>query len=152
MDLFQEQKQFVREIKDSINPLFAESVSQFDFVIRDFIVNKQLFQQGVDGNNEKLVNRKTGSRGYARITIQRKRRLGQPVDRITLHDKERFVGSIDIEARDGEFEVDSDVDYDKYIFDRYGVDVLKPSQENMTEFIENFFIPKLVEFTNTKLQ
>jgi hypothetical protein len=136
MGIFDDQIAFIDKFENDLFLVVQGSIEQFGFVIKDFIVNKQLFQKGIDGDGEKLP-------GYKRTTIRIKLSKGQPVDRTTLHDTEKFVGSIVIDAFDDRFEVGSNVSYDKFIVKRYGKNVLKPTQENFEEFLKVYFLPKL---------
>lgn len=129
---------FVRDIEDRLIFETAEQVfNQFGFVIKDFIVNKQLFREGIDGTGERITP------GYARTTIRIKISKGQPADRVTLRDTGRFVDSITINATSNSLVITSDVIYDKYIFKKYGRDVIRPTAENLIDFIEKFYIPSL---------
>jgi len=138
---------FVRDIEDRLIFETAEQVfNQFGFVIKDFIVNKQLFREGIDGTGERIAP------GYARTTIRLKISKGQPADRVTLHDSERSVDSITIEGTADSLVISSDVVYDKYIFKKYGKDVIRPTAENLIEFIEKFYIPRLKERVQNQLK
>lgn len=143
MGLFDRQIKFIDELEQTFMAELEKTIRSFDFVLKDFIVNKQLFQQGIDGDGDKLP-------GYKRTTIRYKLRKGQPVDRTTLHDEENFVASIHIDAKSDHFEVTSDVTYDKYIIKKYGRDVLKVTNENMREFMENYFLPNLKQKINVR--
>lgn len=144
MSIFQRQINFIDEFESSINETFKSTIESFGFVMKDFIVNKQLFQKGIDGNEKRL-------QGYKRTTIRIKIGKGQPVDRTTLHDQEKFVGSIDIDAFSDRFEVSSNVSYDKFIIKRYGKGIFKLTDENMREFMVNYFLPNLKRNNNDKL-
>lgn len=141
MSIFFEQIAFIDSFQEKLFNTFQEVVNQFGFVIRDFVVNKQLFQKGIDGKGERLP-------GYQRTTIRIKLGKGQPVDRTTLHDTEKFVGSIVVDAFQDRFEISSNVTYDKFIIRRYGRDILRPTDENFEEFMINFFLPKLKDNVN----
>lgn len=141
MSIFFEQIAFIDDFQEKLFNTFQDVVNQFGFVIRDFVVNKQLFQKGIDGKGERLP-------GYQRTTIRIKLGKGQPVDRTTLHDTEKFVGSIVVDAFQDRFEISSNVSYDKYIIRRFGLDILRPTNENFEEFMINFFLPKLKDNVN----
>lgn len=136
MDLFRKQKEFIETFPLTIAIEMEATISSFGFVLKDYVVNKQLFREGIDGDGQKLE-------GYKRTTIRLKLRKGQPVDRTTLHDEEEFVESIQIDAFSDRFEISSGVDYDKYILKRYGRNVLKITNENFREFMVNYFINNL---------
>lgn len=134
MDIFFKQKAFLNEVESVLMSQIRQSIDAFDFVLKDYIVNKQLFREGIDGKGEKLA-------GYKRSTIRLKIRKGDPVDRTTLRDEGDFYASIFIDAFEDRFEISSDVDYDKYIIKRYGSDVLRVSNENFREFLFKYFMP-----------
>jgi hypothetical protein len=140
--IFGKQIAYFQSFDDVLNDELQKAISSFGFVIKDYVVNKQLFQKGIDGDGNKL-------RGYKRITIQLKRAKGQPTDRTTLRDEGTFHASIEVRAYEDSFEVSSNVSYDKYLIDpsesyyAYGYHVLKPTKENMTEFFKTFVIPQL---------
>lgn len=138
---------FVRDIEDRLIFETLEQVfNQFGFVVKDFIVNKQLFREGIDGTGERIKP------GYARTTIRVKISKGQPADRVTLHDSERFVDSITIEGKPDSLVISSNVVYDKYIFKKYGKDVIRPTAENLIEFVEKFYIPRLRQRVQNQLK
>ena len=118
-----------------------QTINAFDFVLKDYVINKQLFREGIDGDGERLE-------GYKRTTIRLKIRKGDPADRTTLRDEGDFHASIQIDAFSDRFEVSSGVGYDKYILKRYGRNVLKITNENFREFMENYFIPNLKQIIN----
>ena len=136
MELFKSQINYIESLEQSFYDSLQESIKKFDFVIKDYITNKQLFRQGIDGLGKKLE-------GYTRTTIRMKIATGRPADRTTLYQEGDFHASINIDAYEDRFEVSSDVDYAKYLVKRYGSNILKPSNENLQEFLENYFFPTL---------
>lgn len=144
LGLFDRQIEFIDSLQNLFFDSLRQSIEKFDFVITDYIVNKQLFRQGIDGNNKKL-------KGYERTTINYKIRRNQPIDRTTLMDEGYFHESVTIDAYDDRFEVSSDVNHATYLIKRYGQDILKPSKENMKEFFEVYYIPQLKQRLDGKL-
>lgn len=142
-NIFRKQKQFLDTLETTLLMELEQSINSFGFVLKDYVINKQLFREGIDGDGEKLVNSRTKSSGYARTTIRLKIRKGDPVDRITLRDEGDFYRSINIDAFADRFEITSDVDHDEYIVKRYGRNVLKVTNENFREFMNNYFVPNL---------
>lgn len=141
MELFKKQLDYIDSLESTFNETMKETIIKYNFVVKDFIVNKQLFQSGIDGNNKKLE-------GYTRTTIRMKIATGRPADRTTLFQEGYFHASVQIDAFDDRFEITSDVDYAKYLVKRYGPNILRPTKENMQEFIKNYFIPNLKTKTN----
>jgi len=143
MDIFIKQKEYLDKLESDIFLEFEKTIRQFDFVLKDFIVNKQLFREGIDGNNKKLP-------GYKRTTIRLKISKGDPADRTTLKDSGDFYANIEIKAFSGHFEVSSGVEYDKFILKRYGKDVLRITDENFQLFVKNYFIPNFKSYVNNQ--
>lgn len=145
MSIFTDQKEFLIEFREvKIYESLRDAINDFGLVLKDLIVTKQLYELGIDGNSKKL-------RGYSRRTIKLKISKKQPTDRTTLHDSEDFVRSINIDSYDDRFEISSNVSYDKYIIKNYGEDVLSPTNENMKDFMLQYFIPKLKEYVDSKI-
>lgn len=144
MGPFDAQIRFLDKFEQDVFQTLRSAISEFDFVLKDFVVNKQLFQRGIDGDGQRLP-------GYKRTTIRIKIGKGQPVDRTTLHDEEKFVASIAIDPFDDRFEITSNVTHDKFIIKRYTKKVLKVTDENFREFMNTYFLPKLRQNVNNKL-
>lgn len=143
MELFATQKQFVTDLEMNMFDQLKDAIESNDFVLREYIVERQLFEKGIDGDGKRLE-------GYARTTIRIKISKGQPVDRTTTRDEGNFHASIQIDAFSDRFVVSSDVEYDKYILDRYGRNILKITNENFEEFLTDFFIPNFKNYVNDK--
>jgi len=93
MALFEKQIKFIDELEQQLFIQLELTIRSFDFVLKDYVINKQLFREGVDGNNIKLP-------GYRRTTIRLKIAKGDPVDRTTLRDDGEFYSHIQIDAND----------------------------------------------------
>jgi len=134
--LFARQLEFVDSLEAKFFQTLKETIQGNSHIITDFIVEQQLFKEGVDGNGNKL-------KAYQRSTIRYKIRKNQPTDRTTTRDEGDFHASITIDARDDEFEVSSNVTHAKFLIKKYGPDILRPSIENMKEFFDVYYQPKL---------
>jgi hypothetical protein len=142
--MFGAQKKFIDDLQFQLMKELEMTIRAFDFVLKDYIINKQLFTQGIDGDGIKLP-------GYKRTTIRIKIAKGDPVDRTTLRDKGEFYAHIRIDAFSDRFEVGSDVSHDKFIFKRYGLNVLKITNENIREFMNVYFLPNLKEYVSKQI-
>lgn len=134
--LFDEQIKFIESLNVMILTTFEETINEYSEVLKGYIIDKQLYTKGIDGNNKKL-------KGYSRFTIQIKKSKQQPVDRTTLKDSGDFYISIRVEAFDDRFEISSNVPYDSDLVEKYGRDILKISSENMAEFINTHYLSNL---------
>lgn len=141
MGLFDKQISFIDSLEKQIFNVLRDSININGIEIKDYIIEKQLYEKGIDGNEKRL-------KGYTRQTIRYKISKGQPADRTTLKDEGIFHASITIDAYADKFIVSSDVGYAKYLVKRYGDKIMKPSVRNMTEFFNKHFIPDLKTYIN----
>jgi hypothetical protein len=139
--MFEKQLKYIDELERNVDNTFEKTIIDYGFVLKDYIINKQLFREGIDGNGKKLA-------GYTRTTIRMKIAKGDPTDRTTLRDRGEFYAHIEINAFSDRFEVTSNVPYDQYIFKRYGRDILKITKENMMDFMFTYFLPNLKNHAN----
>jgi len=139
MGLFDAQIKFITELEKELFSELEKTIQEYDFVLKDYIINKQLFREGIDGDGNKLL-------GYRRTTIRIKIAKGDPVDRTTLRNEGDFYRHIEITATPYYFVVSSNVPYDDKLINKYGKGILKVSHENMREFFNNYFIPNLREY------
>jgi len=117
-----------------VNNSLRESIESFDFVIKEMITEKQLYEKGEDGKKNKLA---PYTLGYVRIKIK----LNQPYDRTTLKLKGDFHASVEVIAYEDRMEIRSDVKHAKWLVKRYGKNILAPQAENMREFFVKYVIP-----------
>ena len=143
MELFKKQIAYLEKIESEFYATLQKTIESNKVVIKNYIIDKQLFQKGIDGNKKRLE-------GYKRTTIRYKISKGQPADRTTLKDQGDFHASITIKAFNDRFEVSSNVVHAKYLIKRYKKDILRPTNENMNEFIREHFIPNLKQRFNGK--
>ena len=136
MELFKEQKAYIDKLEQELYDVFRVELQKNAFVVKNYVVERQLYQKGIDGYEKRLA-------GYSRYTIRYKISKGQPYDRTTLRDTGYFHGTITIIAKRKEFEITSSTSYDKYLVKRYGKAILLPSKRNMKEFISKFVLPAL---------
>ena len=136
IDVFRIQKKFVSDFEIELFQELKRTINAFDFVLKDMIVNKQLFRDGIDGNGNKLA-------GYARTTIRIKLAKNHPVDRTTTRDEGLFHALIEVTGTQQSLVITSDVSYDKWIVKRYGRNILKLTPEHIREFMIKYFLPNL---------
>jgi hypothetical protein len=145
MEIFKRQIKFIEDFEVQLHAQLEFAIREFDFVIKDYVINKQLFREGMDGDGEKLP-------GYKRTTIRLKIIKGDPADRMTLRDTGEFYSHIQIDAFNDRFEITSNVDHDVFILSRLKKqghpNILKVTDENIIEFLSNYYLPKLKEYVN----
>lgn len=109
---------------------------------------KLLIKYNADEQMYKLGQDSKGSiirPAYAPMTIRLKKKKGQPTDRVTLRDTGRFHKTLIVTPKDEYLEISSDVEYAKYLFKRYGNDILGIQQEILKEFTQRYIMPRLNE-------
>ena len=137
--IFGRQISFIEQIEKHLFVELQTTVNDFDHVLKDYITESQLFERGIDGEGEKLP-------GYARTTIRLKIRKGQPYDRTTLRDTERFHASITVTGTPYYIAITTDVKHAKWLVRRYGLDILSITNENFYQFFTKYFIPNLKKY------
>lgn len=80
---------------------------------------------------------------YAARTIAYKKRAKQPYDRVTLKDTGAFYSGFKVEAGADKITMQSDVDYEKYIQERYGDKIFGLDDERRKQYTFNSFWPQL---------
>lgn len=141
--LFGKQIQFIESLEDKMFDTLRKSLETHAVVVQNYVVERQLYDKGIDGNEKRL-------KGYTRSTIRYKISKGQPVDRTTLKDEGFFHASITIDTYADRFEVSSNVSYAKYLIKRYGENIVRPSVVNMKEFFKLYFVPDLKKYIDGK--
>lgn len=145
MGLFDKQIAFINSLEAQIYNDLQVTLEAFDFVVLDYVRNKQLFQKGIDGKGKKL-------QGYTRTTIRIKQRKGDPYNRTTLRDEGEFYASLVLTAGPDGFEISTDVPHADKLTKRYGKDILRPTNENFAEFMRVYFLPNLKRNVKTKMK
>ena len=149
--MFNKIRSFVDDIESSVYRVLKETINENDYIIIDMITQDQLFEQGIDGTGNKIKNQITGELGYRRFTIQVKISKNQPIDRITLKDTGSFYDSINVVGTDDELVVSSNIGITPDVIEKYGIDVLRPTRENLEEFINEYYLPNIKEYVNNKI-
>jgi hypothetical protein len=85
----------------------------------------------------KLNNGKDIEPEYAESTKKRKRKRGEPADRVTLKDKGKFYSGYKAKASDGYITSESDVEYEKYIDKKYTEKIHGLNDDSMSEYVES---------------
>jgi hypothetical protein len=142
---FEKAKGAVREMKAAIYPTVKETFEKYGYVVKDYQVNKQLFEKGQDSKGSIIRP------AYSPLTVSIKRKKRQPHDRVTLKDSGRLHESIRIIPKGDEVEIVTSVPYAKYLFKKYGDDILGIQEELLREFLEIYILPNLKKAFNDKL-
>ena len=104
----------------------------------------QLFEDGIDSKGRKLSDIR---QPYVESTIQRKRRQGLPVDRVTLFETGKFYESWNVtilENGDIEIEANTEVAPNYDLQKDYGKNILGLTEESISK-ISEFISPLFIE-------
>lgn len=104
----------------------------------------QLFEEGIDSEGRKLSDIR---QPYVDTTIQRKRRQGLPVDRVTLFETGKFYESWQVRILDNgdiELEANTEVGQNYDLQKDYGQNILGLTEESLSK-ISEFITPLFVE-------
>jgi len=135
-ETIKEALQFFDDIDNVVFEITREQETQ-SFLIDS--LQDQLFTTGEDGNKNSLGE-------YSELTVQIKRRKGQPTDRITLKDTGDFYKTYSIDPFKGGFIIDANGQKSSIdLLVKYGNDILKPNEETI-EIIGDYYKEKLNEY------
>jgi len=124
----------VEDLQKSVNLSIQESVNKNKDVLKTMQTEQQMFA-GQTATEEKIK-----PFPYAKSTINYKKRLGQPTDRITLKDTGDFYNSIEIEAKTDDFVISTQISYSIYLVEKYA-DILGITDTNLNTFVNNYTLP-----------
>lgn len=136
--------QQLRKIQKSLNKEAAKIAVKYKTEILDYIREKQLFEKGIDGKGNKLLE-------YKPFTVAIKRQKGQPTNRTTLEDTGSFYRGFDLIFTDqdsiGVFSRDEKT---PELIEKYGADIFTFTSENIKEINSNIFEENLIKWILTQ--
>ncbi len=111
-----------------------------DQILLDLVKDRE--RQIIQMNKEQLKSGTTGqgseiTPAYRPSTIERKKRRGQPYDRVTLEDEGDFHASFFVNYGDDFFELDSDDQKRVYLERKYGEKIYGLNVENLGRLIND---------------
>lgn len=128
----------LRTFEQNIELLIREIVQKYDYVIIDMNVEDQLYERGVDRNNQELPE-------YARLTVEFKQAKNQPYDRMTLRDTGDFHRSWTIKYSPDKFELVPEDIKTEMLVSKYGEAIVGLTDENFNEFCWEYVYPELLK-------
>lgn len=136
----------LRKFKPILEQCLREELERHEKEIVDMI--RSQLQLGITGFEEFILP------PYSQRTIERKLKKGQPIDRVTLYDTGKFYESLQIEFTEKGFRIVSDSQYSTYLLAKYGEEVLRLTNEHLTELLKQYIRPnltkKLKEYLNER--
>lgn len=130
--------------QNKVNDQIKRIILSLETIVTEMNTEDQLFDQGINSEGESIISYAP----YSDITIEIKRELGQPVDRVTLRDEGDFHDSFELEeAETGVLIVAKDTKTDELIF-QYGDSIIGLTEDNLEELAFVYVLPKLLEYLN----
>lgn len=121
----------VQKLANSIQSFDQETDQMVMGIVKDneglvLEMNRNQMYSGKDGNGVEI------SPGYADSTIARKRRKGNPYDRVTLKDEGDFYRLLDLKVGNDSFLIQSNDTKSVYLERKYGDDIYGLDSESLT--------------------
>lgn len=130
----------LEQIKRDLPKEAKKIAEKYKEQILDYIRENQLFEQGIDGNGNKLLD-------YKPFTIAIKQQKGQPTDRTTLNDTGSFYRGFDLIFTDqnaiGVFSRDEKT---PELVKKYGADIFSFTVKNIEEINSVIFEENLIKW------
>ena len=146
MDVFSEARRKLDEMRENVNRLVRETFDEHKSLIIHYNADEQMYKLGQDSKGSIIRP------AYRPATVRIKKAKGQPTDRVTLKDTGRFHKNLIVTPKEDYVEISSDVEYAKYLFKRYGDDVLGIQEELLKEFVVRYVVPKIQEDAKQRLK
>ena len=134
----------IEDLQKNKDKIILDLVSEYD----DFVIGlnqAQLYDDGIRNDNSKITP------PYARLTLQIKRKKGQPTDRVTLKDTGDFYDSFYIELGSNSFLIDARDSKTAGLKGKYKDEILGLTEESKDE-LSQFLKGKLIEQLRNELQ
>lgn len=125
----------LRRFKPILEKCLMEELKKHQQELKAIICD-QLYS-GIDGYNEDIYP------PYTIRTRKYKLKHGQPIDRVTLRDSGEFYNSLRVEFDNDGFRIVSDDDKAKHLLKKYGPEVLRITNTNLTTFLRLHIKPVL---------
>ena len=112
-----------------------------DAYIVDMNAEEQLYEQGINRLGVDIMDYAP----YSPVTIEIKKALGQPTNRVTLRDEGDFESSFFLEVGDKQFEIKASDFKTEDLIKKYGRQILGLTKENIAVLIWQYIFPDLME-------
>lgn len=119
----------VKRVERDVNEIILLAVKSNEDFVLELNVEKQLYQ-GLKANGERIRPK------YAKSTIKRKKKKGQPFNRVTLKDEGDFYEGFFVEYGEDDFTIHGDDEKTKYLIKRYGRDIFGLNEKSIGDLIE----------------
>lgn len=131
----------LRKYKDILDGELRDEIIRNKEVILKMITEEQLYNLGIEGRGIEIWSYQP----YTASTVKRKRKKGQPYDRVTLKDTGKFYLSLDIQFDDSGFYVTSSDEKANALLEKYGKTIFRLTNENLKTLLNDYIRPSLKE-------
>lgn len=121
----------------------SEIILDNDAYIVDMNAEKQLYEQGINRLGVSISDYAP----YSPLTIEIKRKKGQPTNRVTLRDEGDFQSSFYLEVKDTQFEIKASDWKTEELIKKYGRQILGLTDENIASLIWEYIYPDIMRRT-----
>lgn len=120
--------------KELVNEIMAHEKE-----IIEAVVQNQLYERGINGKEVEIMSYEP----YRPRTIKRKKRKGQPYNRVTLKDTGEWYDSLRLVYDVDGFFITSTDEKNKYLKKKYGPLILRLTNENLSMILNKYIRPNL---------
>lgn len=121
--------------------LMQDIIWSNDAYIVDMNAEEQLFERGINRLGVEIMDYAP----YTPVTIDIKKALGQPTNRVTLRDEGDFESSFFLEVGDKQFEIKASDFKTEDLIKKYGRQILGLTDENIAILIWQYIYPDLID-------
>lgn len=130
----------LRRFKDDLNKHLEDIILSKEEEIINIVTQEQLFKEGINGKGIKIMDYQP----YRPSTIKAKIRKGQPTNRVTLRDTGEFYKSMFLVFESDGFYITSSDDKTKYLIKKYGEEIFRITDNNLTKLLREHIRKELV--------
>lgn len=134
----------LRKFKAFLDDGLRNEILANEHIICDMVADQMY--SGHDGRGKKIEPE------YVPLTVSIKRIKGQPTDRVTLRDTGDFYSSLRVEFDEGGFYVTSDDSKAAELLEKYGTNIFRLSNQNLTILLREYIRPTFAEKLKELLQ
>lgn len=138
----------LRAFRDSLPMLLEDIIRDKEDVIVSAIADDQLYRRGINGKGEKIMSYAP----YKPITIQIKKKKGQPTTRVTLRDTGDFHKSMFVVFDSEGFYITSSDEKTPELIEKYGEEIFRLTNKNFTRIIRSHVRKELVKRTKRMIK
>ena len=141
MNIIEDKIQALQDFQDNVYSLIIDIVIKNDNIVIEYNTEDQLYEKGILSTGISIDS----FAPYSPVTIQMKQIKGQPYDRVTLRDENKFHSSFQvIRISDGVAEIIALDDKTDELLRQYGKDVLGLTEDNLDDLTWSYVYEDLL--------